>query len=61
MKTYTLTVFEKSGETLLDENFEAKDDERAKELGLKTLTEKGYEHKTYRCVSPDAKLLLFHR
>ncbi|TXL63979.1 hypothetical protein FHP05_09820 [Cerasibacillus terrae] len=60
MKTYVLTVYEKNGENLLDETFEAADDEKAKEIGEKTLTEKGYQDHTYRCVSPDAKLLLFH-
>jgi len=61
MKTYTLTVFEKNGETLLDETFEANNDEEAKVVGLNKLVEKGYEDKTHRCVSPEAKLVLFHR
>lgn len=61
MKTYTLTVFEKNGDTLLDETIEANNDEEAKEIGKRKLIEEGYEEKTYRCVSQDAKLLLFHR
>lgn len=61
MKTYTLTAFEKNGEKLLDETFTASSDEEAKVVGLKKLKEKGYEDKTHRCVSPEAKLVLFHR
>lgn len=61
MKEYVLTVFEKTGKTLLDETFTAKNDEEAKEIGLARLAEEGYEHHTHRCVSPDARLILFHR
>lgn len=61
MKTYTLTVFEKNGETILDETFEAKNDEEAKRIGTAKLEEKGYKNKTHRCVSPDARLVLFQR
>ncbi|MUK90065.1 hypothetical protein GMD78_16965 [Ornithinibacillus sp. L9] len=61
MRTYVLTVFDKSGEKLLDESFEAKNDQEAKEVGSSKLAEKGYSEHTHRCVSPDAKLVLFHR
>ncbi|MDY0395999.1 YhzD family protein [Virgibacillus halophilus] len=61
MKTYVLTVFDKSGEKLLDENFVAENDEKAKEIGQSKLDEKGFTEHTHRCVSPDAKLVLFHR
>lgn len=61
LKNYVLTVFERSGEKLLDETFTAKNDEEAKEIGLNLLTEKGYEEYTHRCVTPDGKLILFHR
>lgn len=60
MQEYTLTVFEKSGEKLLDETFTAQNAEEAKMIGQKKLEEKGYTEKTHRCVSPDAKLILFH-
>lgn len=61
MKTYNLTVFDKSGEKLLDETFEAENNEKAKEVGTSRLKEEGYSEHTHRCVSPDAKLVLFHR
>lgn len=61
MGKYTLTVFEKTGETLLDESFEAKNDEEAKKIAKEKLAEKTYEEKTHRCVSADARLVLFHR
>lgn len=61
MRTYTLTVFEKTGEKLLDETFEAANDEEAKEVGKATLEEKQYAEHTHRCVSAEAKLILFHR
>lgn len=60
MRTYTLTVFEQTGEKLLDETFEAANNEEAKEVGKAILEEKQYEEHTHRCVSPEAKLVLFH-
>ncbi|OZU87908.1 hypothetical protein CIL03_14495 [Virgibacillus indicus] len=61
MKTYTLTVFDKSGEKLLDETFEATNNEEAKEIGQARLNDEGYSEHTHRCVTQDAKLILFHR
>lgn len=61
MKTYVLTVFDKTGEKLLDESFTAQDDNEAKKIGQSMLAEKGYSEHTHRCVSPEAKLVLFHR
>ncbi|WP_285767657.1 YhzD family protein [Peribacillus sp. SI8-4] len=60
-KIYKLTVFEPSGEKLLDESFTAENDQQAKELGQKLLIEKNYQDQTHRCISPDGALLLFHR
>ncbi|WP_174616199.1 YhzD family protein [Virgibacillus ihumii] len=61
MKTYNLTVFDKSGEKLMDESFEAANNEEAKKVGTARLEEEGYNEHTHRCVSPEAKLVLFHR
>lgn len=61
MKTYNLTVFEKNGEKLLDETFEAADNEGAKEAGKARLEAEGYSEHTHRCVTSDGKLVLFHR
>ena len=61
MNNYILTVFSKTGEKLLDEQFNAENDEKAKEIGTKRLEEKQYSEHTHRCVSADARLLLFHR
>ncbi len=58
---YALTVYAKDGENLLDETFAADNDEEAKSLGQKRLDEEGYTEHTHRCVSPDARLVLFHR
>ncbi|WML51500.1 YhzD family protein [Neobacillus sp. PS3-12] len=60
MKTYKLTAFEANGEKLLDETFQAKNDEVAKEVGFKLLSEKSLTAKTHRCTSSSGKLLLFH-
>ncbi|MBM7647622.1 hypothetical protein JOC78_000543 [Bacillus ectoiniformans] len=57
---YKLTVFEKSGEKLLDETFQARNDEEAKERGAQLLHQHAFEDYTYRCTSPAGKLLLFH-
>ncbi|WP_042149206.1 YhzD family protein [Paucisalibacillus sp. EB02] len=61
MKTYVLTVFEKTGEKLLDESFPAANDQEAKKLGEERLAKEGFLEHTHRCVSPEAKLILFHR
>jgi hypothetical protein len=61
MKEYVLTVYSKSGEKLLDEMFLAKNDEEAKKIGHDTLVEHNYEEHTHRCVSSNARLVLFHR
>lgn len=60
MKNYKLTVFEKNGEKLLDESFEAANDVEAKEKGTEILVSQGFTEKTHRCTSPEGKLLLFH-
>lgn len=61
MKTYVLTVFSQSGEKLLDESFEAPNNDEAKKIGQVRLADEGYSEHTHRCVSPEAKLVLFHR
>ncbi|MFD2042786.1 YhzD family protein [Ornithinibacillus salinisoli] len=61
MRTYVLTVFSNTGEKLLDESFEANNDQEAKQVGTVKLDESGYSEYTHRCVSPEAKLVLFHR
>lgn len=61
MKKYALTVFSKKGEKLLDEVIEAENDGQAKKVGKAKLKENDYEEHTHRCVSPTAKLVLFHR
>jgi hypothetical protein len=61
MKTYTLTVFDKSGEKLLEETFEAASEAEAKKIGEQILREKNYHDKTHRCTSSSGKLVLFHR
>ena len=59
MKSYVLTVFDKKGEKLLDEHFEAQNDEEAKNLGQKRLEEKEHSDHPHRCATSDAKLILF--
>lgn len=61
MPNFTLTVFDKSGEKLLDEKFEARDETEAKQIGEKRLKEEGYDGHTSRMTSSKGKLLLFHR
>lgn len=59
MNVYRLTAFEKNGEKILDESFEAVDDAEAKIIGEKILKEKGALEKTHRCVTSKGQLLLF--
>ncbi|RAS72460.1 YhzD family protein [Priestia endophytica] len=61
MKAYTLTVYESSGEKLLDETFEAENEKEAKKIGVLRLQDMNYQYKTYRCVSSLGKLVLFNR
>ncbi len=60
-KVYKLTVFEPSGEKLLDDSFTAENDQEAKVVGEKLLQEKNYHEFTHRCTSPAGQLLLFHK
>lgn len=61
MKKYFITVFEKDGTKLLDESFEANNDNEAKSAGEKLLLDKDYSEHTHRCVAPEGHLVLFHR
>jgi hypothetical protein len=61
MKSYTLTAFSPSGEKLLDVSFAAESNAEAKKIGQNRLNDEGYSEHTHRCVSPEAKLVLFHR
>ncbi|WP_174730564.1 YhzD family protein [Mesobacillus harenae] len=59
MEIYKLTAFEKNGEKILDESFQASNDDEAKELGAKLIEEKSLSEKTHRCTSPRGKLIIF--
>ncbi|MBU6081621.1 MULTISPECIES: YhzD family protein [Allobacillus] len=61
MQTYYLTVYAQTGEALLNESFEAENDEAATNMGKEKLNENGHADITHRLVSPDGRLLLFHR
>ncbi|WP_110929001.1 YhzD family protein [Bacillus massiliglaciei] len=60
-KLYKLTVFDPSGEKLLDESINAENNNDAKEIAERILEEKGYEERTHRCTAPDGKMIVFHR
>lgn len=60
MGVYKLTAFEPNGHKLIDEAFQANNDEEAKVQGEQLLKEKNLLDKTHRCTSPQGKLLLFH-
>ena len=57
---YKLTAFKPNGEKILEESFEARNDDEAKELGTSLLEQKNLLESTHRCTSPAGKLLLFH-
>lgn len=61
MPIYTLTAFDKDGTKLVDETFEAADDQTARKLGETRLEELGFAEKTSRVISPVGKLVHFHR
>ncbi|GGI15112.1 MULTISPECIES: YhzD family protein [Gottfriedia] len=60
MALYRITAFEQSGESIVDEQFEANTDLEAKKFGEEKLAILGALDKTHRCISPTGKLLLFH-
>lgn len=61
LQTYILTVFDQTGEKLLDDSFTAETLEEAKKIGTRKLFEGNYHEQTHRCVAPNGKLVLFHR
>ncbi|WP_071459063.1 YhzD family protein [Bacillus massilinigeriensis] len=60
MGTYKLTAFGHNGEKMVDESFQAENDDAAKETGKKLIEEKNLQDITHRCTSPKGKLILFH-
>ncbi|MFN2746908.1 YhzD family protein [Bacillus sp. z60-18] len=61
METYYVTAFDPSGETLLNERFEAMNEEEAKEKGKKLLKEKQFSDHTHRVVHSSGKMIVFQR
>jgi hypothetical protein len=60
MPSFKLTAFDKTGHKLLDESFQADNEEEAKQYGERILKEKELLEKTHRCTSSSGKLILFH-
>ncbi|WP_269318226.1 YhzD family protein [Exiguobacterium sp. KJ 601] len=60
METYTVTGFENDGTLVLNEMFEASDDQSAKQQGLGMLRAAGHEHKGARIVRR-GQLIYFER
>lgn len=61
MQTFTLTVFDPTGQKLLDESFTAPNSAEAKKTSELRLMEDNYHNHTHRCVTSDGKLILFHK
>ncbi|MEC1261708.1 YhzD family protein [Bacillus swezeyi] len=61
MESYYVTVFDPSGETLLNERFEALNEEEAKEKGKHLMKEKQFSEHTHRVVHSSGKMIVFHR
>lgn len=60
METYTVTAFENDGTVVLNETFEANDDNSGKKKGLEMLRTAGHEHKGARIVHR-GQLIYFER
>lgn len=60
MDIYKITAFDKKGELLFEDSFEAENDKEAKTIGEKRLEEEGMLDHTHRVVSPRGKLVVFH-
>lgn len=61
MQTYYLTVYAQTGEALLMNPLKQKMMKRPRIWGKEKLNENGHADITHRLVSPDGRLLLFHR
>ncbi|MCI3984457.1 hypothetical protein MOB09_09120 [Bacillus vallismortis] len=61
MADYFLTAFNPSGEILMNEQFEAENEEAAKWRGEALLKEKDLYSHTHRVVNAAGKLILFQR
>lgn len=60
MHSYRFTVFEKTGENIVDEAWDFADDVTAKSHGQEKIEELGFAEKTHRLVNASGKLILFH-
>lgn len=60
MYEYSLTVFESTGKLIFEDQFEAENDDVAKQIGVQKLTDNNYLEYTHR-MTRSGKLLLFHR
>ena len=60
METYSVTAFENDGTVVLNESFEAGDDQSGKAKGLDMIREAGHEHKGARIVRR-GQLIYFER
>jgi len=60
MGKFRITAFEKNGELIIDEQFEAPNDIEAKKIGEDKLQSISAFDKTHRCINAKGKLILFH-
>lgn len=60
MTAYRFTAFEKTGESLFDEDWDFESDDIAKEQGAQKIEELGLTDKTHRLVNNKGKLIIFH-
>lgn len=58
MYNYTLTIFHPTGKLLFEEQFHAKNDHTAKQMGINKITKKKYQSYAHRLVR-SGKLILF--
>ncbi|QOY36375.1 YhzD family protein [Anaerobacillus isosaccharinicus] len=61
MKVYVLTVFDSKGKLLVDEKFEANNDNDGKKIGEQKLALLNYQGYTSRVTRSSGGLVLFHQ
>jgi len=61
MKVYVLTVFDSKGKLLVDEKFEANNDNDGREIGEQKLALLNYQGYTSRVTRSSGGLVLFHQ
>lgn len=60
MKSYLITVYDNKGKKLIEETFQAENDQKARNQGKERLQQQGFTNHTSRVTSELGKLILLN-